>query len=94
MTGFQWDPQKNAVNEIKHGLSFEQGAQIFRRPTVEKEDGRKDYGETRIIAYGQDAEGTVLAVVYTPRNDDRRIISVRRASSHEREAYDRALRQP
>lgn len=94
MGGFQWDWRKNASNQAKHGLSFDQATEIFEGPTVEKEDHRRDYGETRTIAYGLDAEGSLLAVVYTFRDGSRRLISARRASSDERKAYDRALREP
>ncbi len=49
---FSWDPIKNQINITKHGISFFMAAKIFDGPSLEKEDTRQDYGETRIIALG------------------------------------------
>lgn len=49
-------------------------------------DTRRDYGEQRIGVYGE-VNGVVLFVVYTHRGDNRRIISARKAGTHEQEAY-------
>lgn len=84
--GFQWDPRKSATNEAKHGVSFLQAAQIFRKPILRAVDDRADYGETRFIALG-DFDGVVLRVVFTERGDDIRIISAWRASRHDRQTY-------
>jgi len=56
---------------------------IFAGPVIEKRDTRKEYGELRMLALGE-VEGIVLAVIYTDREDVRRIISARRASKKER----------
>lgn len=84
--GFQWDEQKNAANEAKHGISFEQAAQIFRSPVLKRLDDRRDYREMRFIALGA-YDGEVLCVVFTERDGDIRLISARKASKHEREPY-------
>lgn len=84
--GFQWDQEKSAVNEAKHGISFLQAAQIFRGPLLKSPDVRKDYGEKRFIALGA-YDGEVLCVVFTERNGDIRLISARKASRDERKKY-------
>ena len=84
--GFQWDPEKDAGNEAKHGVSFLQAAQIFRGPILKTEDVRRDYGERRQIALGL-FDGVVLRVVFTERGGDIRIISAWRASRRDREIY-------
>ncbi len=86
--GFQWDKQKNAANEAKHGISFEQAAQIFRSPILKRQDDRRDYREQRFIALGT-YDGEVLCVVFTERDGDIRVISARKASKHEREKYQK-----
>ena len=43
-----------------------------------------------MIALGCDTNGVVLSVVYTFRSDNLRIISARKASKDEREAYAKA----
>ncbi|MBF0405544.1 BrnT family toxin [Candidatus Magnetominusculus xianensis] len=45
---------------------------------------RRDYGEQRIGVYGE-VNGVVL--VYTQRENKHRIISARKAVTHEQEAY-------
>ncbi|MGH7814001.1 MAG: BrnT family toxin [Candidatus Binataceae bacterium] len=85
---FEWDTAKAAANFAKHGVSFIEAARIFEGPILEQEDNRRDYGERRIIAYGKCGR-KILAVVYTMRSDNRRIITARRASRDEREDYRR-----
>jgi uncharacterized protein len=84
--GFQWDPDKSAANEAKHGITFLQAAQIFRGPVLKRPDDRRDYGEQRFIALGT-YDGEVLRVVFTERGGDIRLISAWRAGKHDREKY-------
>lgn len=62
--------------------------------TIEVDDRRRDYGERRIVAYGNVA-GRVLVCVYTWRGTDdepiRWIISLRKASKGESHAYRTAF---
>lgn len=87
---FEWDEGKAQKNIEKHGIDFEDAIFIFSGPTLEKVDGRHDYGETRFVALGM-VDDRVLVVVYTDRNDVRRIISARRAKADERRAYHQAF---
>jgi uncharacterized DUF497 family protein len=89
---FEWDARKNAVNRRKHGIDFRDAARIFDGPVVEARDEREDR-EDRMIAFGTLAH-RVIAVVYTWRGETCRLISARRATSHESEAYYQALHGP
>jgi uncharacterized DUF497 family protein len=63
---------------------------VFDRSYLEYEDKRTAYGENRFVAIGSVdlAELTlILFVVWTPRFQNRRIISARMAKSHEKEDY-------
>ncbi|MGA2794801.1 MAG: BrnT family toxin [Roseiarcus sp.] len=80
---FAWDEDKHHRNLRERGFGFDFAALIFAGPVIEKRDHRKEYGELRILALGE-VEGIVLAVIYTDREDVRRIISARRASKKER----------
>ena len=83
---FEWDVEKAEENFVKHGIDFEDALRIFDGPTVEGEDGRRDYGETRMWAIG--ALGPrLVTVIYTMRGDVCRIISARMASRHEQKTY-------
>jgi uncharacterized DUF497 family protein len=71
----------------KHGVSFEMATLVFNDPfAIERLDDREDYGENRFILIGL-AEGAVLTVVHTQRNDRIRIISARQATRHEQDNY-------
>jgi uncharacterized DUF497 family protein len=84
---FTWDPNKNAINVRRHGIAFEDAKRIFDGPTVEREDDRFDYGETRIYAIGL-VNGIELTVIYTDLDDDERhLISAWRAEPHERRHF-------
>lgn len=50
----------------ERGLDFADAKIVFAGVTVEVEDTRKDYGETRIICYGH-LQGRLVVVGYVPR---------------------------
>ena len=50
---------------------------------VEIEDTRKNYGEWRVICYGQ-LSGRLVVVGYTPRGTSRHIFSMRKANDREK----------
>ena len=83
---YTWDETKREINLAKHGIDFRDAAEIFAGPLVTVEDTREDYGEARYIALGMLA-GIVLSVVYTERDDEIRIISIRKALKHETRFY-------
>ncbi len=83
-----FDPVKDRTNRAKHGLPLAAAERLFQQATVEFEDDRFDYGETRTIALGL-IDGRVVVCVYTDRGRTRRIISLRKATSHETKEYFR-----
>lgn len=84
---FEWDSRKAAFNLKKHRISFPLAAEIFLdKNRIERRDGDNDYGEDRWITIGL-VDEIEIVVGYTVRNDNIRIISARKANSHERQAY-------
>jgi uncharacterized DUF497 family protein len=79
-----WDPAKRAKTLAERGLDFHDAGIVFAGVTVEIEDTRKDYGETRIICYGH-LEGRMIVVGYVPRGASRHIFSMRKANGREQE---------
>ena len=77
-----FDPTKRDKVLSERGLDFDDAALIFAGVTLEVEDTRKDYGETRIICYGM-LEGRMVVVGYTPRGADRHVFSMRKANERE-----------
>jgi uncharacterized protein len=89
---FEWDQRKNSANIRKHGLDFADAWQTFTKPMLIALDDREDYGEDRWIGIGI-LESRVVVIVYTePGEDTIRVISLRKALSHERKRYEQALR--
>lgn len=72
----------------ERGFGFDRASLVFDGATVEQEDDRRDYGETRIQAIGR-SEGEVLFIVYTDRGNVRWIISARRADRKERRRWEK-----
>ena len=84
---FEWDEEKNRRNKSKHGVSFERASAVFSDFAAEDFlDGREDYGEERWLTIGM-AQGDILAVVNVQRGDVYRIISARKATREETDAY-------
>ena len=92
---FSWDWRKSEANLAERGFDFEFAILIFERFTLERLDGRRDYGEKRVLAVGI-VQGIHLTVAYTDRHApgqdiERRIISARRSNRRERKAYNEAV---
>ena len=85
----EFDPEKDASNVAIHGISLSETATLLNGFTIEWEDNRFNYGETRIIALGE-INDRVYTCVYTWRETVRRPISLRPASRKERHVYRQA----
>ncbi|MBI4660591.1 MAG: BrnT family toxin [Verrucomicrobia bacterium] len=89
---FEWDEEKNRTNIRKHGIDFTDAWEMFTSPILAAVDERQNYGEDRWIGIGM-LRGRVVVAVYAERGEDTvRIISIRKALKHERERYEKALR--
>ena len=83
---YEWSETKNRANISKHGLSFEDANTVFSGPCVTFEDTRHGYDEKRFITLGPLA-GRVVVIAHTSRNENTRIISMRKANSREQKTY-------
>ena len=89
---FEWDQRKNEANIEKHGLDFHDAHSIFGLPMLVGIDDRGDYGEDRWIGVGL-LDGRVVVVVFSESQDETvRIISLRKALSHESKRYENYLK--
>ena len=92
---FEWNPDKAHSNFIKHGVTFEQAAEVFRDPmalTVYDDENSSD-NEDRWITLGQVNGQHYLVVVHTYRQQNSevvnvRLISARSASKQEIKQYE------
>ncbi len=84
---FEWDEEKAALNEKKHGVPFPFATRVFLDENrLEWADTRQPYGEPRWITVGL-IEGFEITVAFALRGDAIRLISARKATRHEREDY-------
>lgn len=91
MAGFEWDPAKEEKNVRERDLDFTTASRIWGGPVLEKIDDRRDYGETRILAFGK-IDGRLTAVLFTWRGATRRIISARKANEREQRRFEAEIR--
>ena len=82
----EFDAEKRAATLELRGLDMARAGEVFDGPTLTVEDERRDYGETRYITVGF-LDGTMVVLVWTPRDDGYRIISMRKANERERKHY-------
>jgi uncharacterized DUF497 family protein len=82
----EWDEAKRLSNIEDHDIDFVDAQEIFDSDILIVEDDRFDYGERRFIAFAL-MNGTVIAVAYTERGDNIRIISARKATPREEKRY-------
>ena len=86
---FAWDPEKAAMNEYKHGVSFREASTAFRDTlAVTGPDPDHSRGESRFITFGLSSDGRLLVVSHTDEDDVIRIISARPAARRERRIYE------
>ncbi len=86
---FEWDEAKAAANLRKHGVSFEEAAEIFLDPhALHDRDAEHSYGEGRYFVIGYSAVRMLYVVFVERRGNVIRIISARPPTPAERKAYE------
>jgi uncharacterized DUF497 family protein len=85
---FEWDPNKAALNEEKHGVSFREAMTTFDDPQlVIFDDPDHSTIEKRELLVGTSRRGRLLITSFTMREEAVRIISARRTNKKERLTY-------
>jgi len=87
---FEWDDHKARTNILKHRISFDEAATVFRdRLAYIFDDEDHSVAESREIIIGHSAAGRLLLVSFTEKTDKTvRIISARVAGRRERSDYE------
>jgi uncharacterized DUF497 family protein len=86
---FAFDPRKDAINLQKHGVSLADAVRLDWDGMRVKLDTRRDYGEERYLGIALLGD-RLYSVVFTPRDETLRIISLRKASNTEIDAYEQS----
>lgn len=83
---FEWDEKKSRINARKHGVSFDEAKTVFYDDYARLiDDPEHSEGEERFILLGFSASLRLLVVCHCYLDEDSviRIISARKATSHE-----------
>ncbi|MEL6354840.1 MAG: BrnT family toxin [Cyanobacteria bacterium J06627_28] len=83
---FEFDERKSLSNKEKHGIDFVE-AQILWKDEHRLEVPARTVTESRFVVIGE-VKSKVWAAVVTYRDENTRIISVRRARKREVELYE------
>jgi len=86
---YEWDKNKNTTNRAKHGIDFSQARGFEWDSAIVLTDNRKDYGETRYCAFGYIGK-RLYCLIFTSRDTDVRVISLRKANKREVKRYAEA----
>lgn len=83
---FEWDEKKYAVNLRKHGVKFEEAAEVFFDPlSIYDEVSVEEEQRKSVLGFSYSVK--LLFVVFIERGARTRIISARPATSQERNEY-------
>ena len=82
-----WDETKRRATLAARGLDFADAELVFAGRIATLPDERQDYGEPRFITAGW-LRGRFVIVIWTPRDDGRRIVSMRYGHADEEAYYE------
>jgi uncharacterized DUF497 family protein len=86
----EYDSDKRQQTLIERGLDFSRAHEVFAGHHFTAEDLRDDYSEVRYITVGT-LDDRMVVMVWTPRGEARRIISMRKANEREQARYAHKL---
>ena len=91
---FEWDKRKNALNKLKHGISFEEAQTVFYDyNAILFDDPDHSQEEERFLILGISAKEHLCIVSHCYRGNDNiiRLISARKATRSEQAVYTESL---
>lgn len=87
---FQWDKDKNLINQKKHNVSFEEAKSVFYDDkAIQFWDDAHSELEDRFLLLGISSKMRLLLIVhcYREKESEIRIISARKATKKESQQY-------
>ena len=87
----EFDEAKWAATLEARRLDMARAGDVFAGESLTVQDDRQDYGEDRFLTVGF-LDGEMVVLVWTPRRNAQRIISMRKANERERRLYGARLR--
>jgi len=86
-----FDPAKDEENRRKHGVSLTDGDGVLNDPLALTIEDDAAEGEQRFVTVGVNSFGALMVVVFTDRDGEPRLISVRKATPRERRTYEKGI---
>jgi uncharacterized DUF497 family protein len=86
----EFDSSKREKTLAERGVDFARANEVFAGLHFTGQDDRTDYAEDRFITVGM-LDARLVVLVWTPRGEARRIISMRKANEREKAYYARYL---
>ena len=87
---YEWDENKRIANVAKHHVDFTDAEHFDWASAIETIDDRFNYKEERWIALGL-IKNLLHVLTYTVRDENIRLINLRRANKRERKYYEKNL---
>ncbi len=87
---FEWDNEKNKINQKKHDISFEEAKTVFYDDNaIQFWDEDHSEGEERFLLLGRSSKMRILLIIHCFRERESiiRIISARKATQKESQEY-------
>lgn len=87
---FEWDENKNRINQRKHGISFEEATTVFYDEyAILFDDPEHSAEEDRFLIIGTTSKERICIVSHCYRGQENtiRIISARKATKNEKKIY-------
>ena len=89
---FEWDANEASANLEKHSVSFGEATEVFYDPNaLDGFDALHTIREVRFFVIGFSSRRLLFVVYAETAPDTVRIISARKATKTEREAYERRI---
>jgi uncharacterized protein len=85
-----WDEVKRQKILQDRGLDMADAIHVFNSLSATERDNRLDYGEERFVTFGF-LNQRLCAVVWTPRENIRHIISMRKTNDREQKKFKARL---
>lgn len=95
MNKFECDKGKARMNRNKHGVKFTDAARAINSgySLTGRSPQSEELGEERNLSITRLANGRAIVVVWTPRDGNVRIVSVRYARKNEKEVLNAYLKK-
>ena len=86
----EFDSTKRLKTLVERDLDFARAGEVFADLHLTGQDTRHVYAEDRFISVGF-LDARLVVIVWTPRGEVRRIISMRKANDREKNFYTRYM---